>query len=147
VVFAVEWRQSLILPEHKEEILKYITGILRNKNQKLIEINSMPDHLHMLIGMEPDLALSDLVREVKKSSTRFVNEKRLVRGHFNWQEGFGAFSYSRSSLDAVIAYIRNQEKHHRKSSFRDEYMTLLRRFDLAFDVRYVFDFPDDSDKN
>jgi putative transposase len=143
-VFAVEWRQSLILPEHKEEIQKYITGILRNKNQKLIEIDSMPDHLHMLIGMEPDIALSDLVREVKKSSTRFINERRFVRGKFNWQEGFGAFSYSRSRLDAVIAYIRNQEKHHRKTSFRDEYITLLRKFDVAFDNRYVFDFPDDT---
>lgn len=147
VVFAVAWRQSLIVPEHKEEIHKYITGIVRNKNQKLIEINSMPDHLHMLIGMEPDLALSDLVREVKKSSTGFINQKRLVRGHFNWQEGFGAFSYSRSSLDHVIAYIRNQETHHRKTSFRVEYMTMLRRFDVGFDARYVFDFSDDSGKN
>src|SRR5262245_49298684 len=93
VVFAVEWRQSLIKSEHKEEIHKYITGIIRNKRQKLIEINSMPDHLHMLIGMEPDVALSDLVCEIKKSSTGFINDKRLVKGRFNWQEGFGALSY------------------------------------------------------
>lgn len=140
VVFAVEWRQSLIVPEHKEEIHRYITGIIRNKGQKLIEINSMPDHLHMLIGLLPDIALSNLIREIKKSSTGFINEKRLVRGRFNWQEGFGAFSYSRSSLDAVIRYIRNQEAHHRRTSFKDEYMTLLRKFDVAFDTRYVFDF-------
>lgn len=144
VVFAVEWRQSLIRPEHKEEIQKYITGIVRNKRQKLIEINSMPDHLHMLIGMEPDIALSDLVREVKKSSTGFINDKGLVKGRFNWQEGFGAFSYSRSSLDSVIRYIRNQEIHHRKTSFKSEYLTMLRKFDVAFDARYVFDFPDDD---
>lgn len=144
VVFAVEWRQSLITPEHKEEIQKYITGIIRNKRQKLIEINSMPDHLHMLIGIQPDIALSDLVREIKKSSTAFINEKRMVRGGFKWQEGFGAFSYSRSGLDAVIRYIRNQEAHHRQASFKDEYMTLLRKFDIAFDARYVFDFPDSN---
>ena len=134
----------MITPDSKEEIQKYITGIIRNKGQKLIEINSMPDHLHMLIGMEPDSALSDLVREVKKSSTSFVNEKGLVRGRFSWQEGFGAFSYSRSSLDAVIRYIRNQEAHHRRTSFKNEYMTLLRKFDVVFDSKYVFDFPGDD---
>jgi len=134
----------LITPDSKEEIQKYITGIIRNKGQKLIEINSMPGHLHMLIGMEPDSALSDLVREVKKSSTSFVNEKGLVRGRFSWQEGFGAFSYSRSSLDAVIRYIRNQEAHHRRTSFKNEYMTLLRKFDVVFDSKYVFDFPGDD---
>lgn len=143
VVFAVEWRQSLITADHKEEIQKYITGIVRNKKQKLIEINSMPDHLHMLIGMEPNIALSDLVREVKKSSTDFINSKRFVRGRFNWQEGFGAFSYSRSSLDAVVRYVRNQEEHHKKTTFKDEYLKLLRRFEVTFDIRYVFDFPDD----
>jgi REP element-mobilizing transposase RayT len=147
VIFAVEWRQSLIAPERKEEIQKYITGIIRNKSQKLIEINSMPDHLHMLIGMQPDIALSDLVREVKKSSSNFINERRLVKGKFNWQEGFGAFSYSRSSLDAVIRYIRNQEAHHRGTSFKKEYMTMLRKFDITFDERYLFEFSDDGDNS
>ena len=140
VVFAVEWRQSLIDPDNKGEIHKYITGILRNKGQKLIEINSMPDHIHFLIGMQPDIALSDLVREVKKSSTKFIREQRLVRGRFQWQEGFGAFSYSRSSLDSVIRYIRNQEIHHRKATFETEYLTMLRKFDVAFEEKYVFDF-------
>jgi len=140
VVFAVEWRQSLIDPDKKGEIHKYITGILRNKGQKLIEINSMPDHIHFLIGMQPDIALSDLVREVKKSSTKFIREQRLVRGRFQWQEGFGAFSYSRSSLDSVIRYIRNQEIHHRKATFETEYLTMLRKFDVAFEEKYVFDF-------
>ena len=141
IVFAVEWRQSLITAEYRAEVQKYITGIVRNKNQKLIEINCMPDHLHMLIGMEPNIALPDLVREVKKSSTAFINTKRLVRGRFNWQEGFGAFSYQHSSLDAVIKYIRNQQTHHRESTFKEEYMKLLRGFDIGFDARYVFDFP------
>lgn len=142
VVFAVEWRQSLIRPENKAELHKYITGIVSNKGQKMIAINSRPDHIHILLGMKPDLALSDLVREIKKSSTVFINDKRWVRGRFNWQEGFGGFSYSRSSLDAVIRYIQNQDQHHHKQSFKDEYLRLLRRFDIAFDERYLFDFPD-----
>ena len=140
VVFAVEWRQSLIRNENREELHKYITGIVRNKGQKMIVINSRPDHVHMLLGMQPDLALSELVREVKKVSTMFINENRWVKGRFNWQEGFGAFSYSRSGLDAVVRYIQRQDEHHAKSSFKDEYLRLLRKFDVAFDARYVFDF-------
>ena len=140
VIFAVEWRQTLIGPDHKDDLEKYITGILRNKRQKMIEINAQPDHLHMLIGMTPDLALSDLVREVKKSSTVFINDNKWVRGKFNWQEGFGGFSYSRSSLDSVIRYIKNQERHHAKRSFEDEYKQLLKKFDIAFDSKYLFHF-------
>jgi putative transposase len=143
VVFAVEWRQCLIDAEHKEELHKYITGIIRNDGQKLIEINSMPDHTHILIGMKPDIALSDLVRDVKANSSKFINEERWVRGRFNWQEGFGAFSYSHSQLDSVIRYIRNQEQHHSRRTFKKEYMEMLRKFDVAFDTKYVFDFPDE----
>jgi REP element-mobilizing transposase RayT len=147
VVFAVEFRQSLIPLQHREELHKYITGILTNKNQKMIAINSRPDHVHFLFGMTPDTRLSDLVREVKKSSTNFVKDKRWVRGRFNWQVGYGAFSYSRSALDRVVQYIKNQDAHHGKRSFRDEYITLLRRFDIAFDERYIFKFRDeDADK-
>lgn len=145
VVFAVEWRQALIRPENKEELHKYITGVVRNKGQKMIAINCRPDHLHMLIGLKPDLALSDLVREVKKSSTNFINGKKLVKGRFRWQEGFGGFSYSRSSLDAVIRYIQNQDQHHARSSFRDECFRLFRTFDVTVDERYVFDFPDEAE--
>jgi REP element-mobilizing transposase RayT len=143
VVFAVEWRQSLISPEHKEELHKYISGIVRNQGQKLIEIDAQPDHLHMLVGMKPDLALSDLVREVKKSSTNFINGNRWVRGRFNWQPGFGGFSYSRSHLNAVIRYIQNQDQHHAKRSFKQEYKQLLRKFDIAFEEKYLFDFRDE----
>jgi REP element-mobilizing transposase RayT len=127
-VFAVAARQSLIRPDFKEELQKYITGIVRKKGQKLIEINSMPDHIHMLIGVKPNIALSDLIRDVKSDSTEFIKGRG---GRFNWQEGFGAFSYSHSHLDSVIRYIRNQEKHHAKRSFRNEYLTLLKRFDVA----------------
>jgi len=104
IVFAVEWRQCLIDAGHKEETHKYITGIIRNDGQKLIEINSMPDHMHILIGLKPDMALSDLVRDIKANSSRFINEKGWLRGRFRWQEGFGAFSYSHSQLDSVIRH-------------------------------------------
>ena len=141
-VFAVAVRQSLIRPDFKEELQKYITGIVRKKGQKLIEINCMPDHAHLLIGLKPSRALSDLVRDVKSESSEFINRNGWIRGRFNWQEGFGAFSYSHSHLDSVIAYIRNQEKHHARKSFRSEYLALLKRFGIAYDPKYVFEFPE-----
>jgi REP element-mobilizing transposase RayT len=143
-VFAVAVRQSLIRPDFKEELQKYITGIVRKKDQKLIAINCMPDHAHLLIGLKPSIALSDLIRDVKSDSTEFINRKRWIRGRFNWQEGFGAFSYSHSHLDPVIRYIHNQEKHHARKSFRSEYLTLLRKFDLAYDPKFVFEFFSDE---
>ena len=140
--FAVENRQSLITPDFKEDLHKYITGIVSNQRQKLISINGMPDHLHILIGLRPAMALADLVREIKADSTNFINEKKLVRGRFNWQEGYGAFSYGHSQLNAIVRYIQNQERHHQKQSFKNEYMALLRKFDIAFDDKYVFKFID-----
>src|SRR6266700_6440546 len=132
-VFAVNGRLSLIQPEFKEELFKYITGIVRNQGQKLISINGMADHVHILIGLKPAMALADLVREIKADSTNFINDRKLVHGRFNWQEGYGAFSYGHSQLNTFIRYIQNQERHHQKQSFKDEYMTLLRKFDIAFD--------------
>lgn len=131
---------SLIGPEFKEDPHKYITGIVRNQGQKLISINGMPDHLHILIGLKPVMALADLVREIKADSSNFVNKNKWVHGKFNWQEGYGAFSYGHSQLSAVIRYIQNQEKHHSRRTFKEEYLTLLRKFDIAFDDRYVFKF-------
>ena len=139
-VFAVENRQSLIKPDLKEELYKYITGIVRNHGQKLITINGMPDHIHILIGLKPAMALADLVREIKADSTNFINSRKLVHGRFNWQEGYGAFSYGHSQLDRIIGYIQNQEQHHLQQSFKSEYMTLLRKFDIAFEEKYVFKF-------
>lgn len=130
----------MIRPEFKEDLYKYITGIVKNQGQKLISINGMPDHLHILIGLRPAMALADLVREIKADSTNHINREKWVRGRFNWQEGYGAFSYGHSQLDMIIRYIQNQEKHHRRRSFRDEYMSLLRKFDIAFDDKYVFEF-------
>jgi REP element-mobilizing transposase RayT len=143
-VFAVAVRQSLIRSDFKEELQKYITGIVRNKGQKLIEINCMPDHTHMLIGLKPNIALSDLMRDVKSDSTEFIKRKKWIRGRFNWQEGFGAFSYSHSQPDSVIRYIRNQEKHHARGSFRSEYLTMLKKFDIAYEPKYLFEFFTDE---
>jgi putative transposase len=138
VVFAVEGRQSIIPRANKEELHKYITGIITRQKQKLIAINSMSDHIHILIGLKPDMALSDLVGDIKTGSTNHINRNRWVAGRFSWQDGFGAFSYSHSHLGTVIRYIQNQEKHHAKQSFRDEYQTLLDRFDVPHDERYIF---------
>lgn len=138
VVFAVEGRQSLIQPKHNDELQKYITGIVTAQKQKLIAINNMPDHLHLLVGLRPDASLSQLVRDIKANSSHFINEKRWVMGRFSWQEGFGAFSYSRSQLGDVIRYIENQQKHHARKSFREEYTALLKKFDIEYDPRYIF---------
>jgi REP element-mobilizing transposase RayT len=139
-VFAVSNRLSLIKPNFQEELHKYITGIVKNQGQKLIVVNSMPDHLHILIGLKPSMALADLVRDIKADSSTYVNKNRWVRGKFAWQEGYGAFSYGHSQLDTIIRYNQNQEKHHRRRSFRNEYLGLLRKFDIAFEDKYVFDF-------
>jgi len=139
-VFAVSERESLIKPDFKEDLYKYITGIVTNQGQKLIAINGMPDHVHILIGLKPAMALADLVREIKSDSTNFINKEKLVHGRFSWQEGYGAFSYGHSQLDRIIRYIQNQERHHQRPSFKDEYMTLLRKFDIAFEEKYVFQF-------
>lgn len=143
VVFAVEGRQNLIMPERNDELQKYITGIVSNQRHKVIAINNMPDHLHLFIGMRPDAALSDLVRDVKAGSSKFINDNRWCIGRFSWQEGFGAFSHSRSQIGMVIRYIQNQQRHHAKKSFRDEYLQLLEKFGVDYDRRYIFKFEGD----
>jgi len=139
-VFAVNGRLSLIRPEFKEELYKYITGIVRNKHQKLIATNGMSNHVHILIGLKPAIALADLVREIKVGSSDFINRKKWVRGRFSWQEGYGAFSYGHSQLDTIIRYIQNQEQHHRRRSFKDEYLASLKKFEIPFEEKYVFQF-------
>jgi putative transposase len=138
IVFAVEGRQNFIKPEHNDELQKYIAGIVSGQKQKLIAINNMPDHLHLLIGLRPDSSLSDLVRDVKANSSKFINEKHWFAGRFSWQEGFGAFSYSRSQLGTVIRYIQNQQKHHARKSFHEEYIALLEKFGVEYDPKYIF---------
>ena len=139
-VFAVNGRLSLIRPEFKEELYKYMTGIVRNNGQKLISINGMSDHVHILIGLKPAMALADLVRDIKADSSNFINKKKWVRGKFSWQEGYGAFSYGHSQLDTIIRYIQNQEQHHRRRSFKDEYLAWLKKFEIPFEEKYVFKF-------
>lgn len=138
VVFAVEGRQNLISQEHNDQLQKYIVGIVSGQKHKLIAINNMPDHMHLLIGQRPDSSLSDLVQAVKAGSSKFINETHWVIGRFSWQAGFGAFSCSRSQLDTVIRYIGNQQKHHAKQSFRDEYIELLEKFNVEYDPCYIF---------
>ena len=142
VVFAVEGRQNLITPKHNDELQRYMTGIVSGQRQKLIAINNMPDHVHLLVGLRPDSSLSDLVGDVKTGSSKFINRQRWVAGRFSWQEGFGAFSYSRSQLGTVIRYIENQQRHHAKKSFRDEYVQLLEKFKVEYDGRYIFKTPE-----
>jgi len=138
LVFAVNGRQSLISPSFKETLFKYIGGTMRNANQKLIAINGMPDHVHILVGLTPIVAVSDLVKDIKVASSRFINDKKLVRGRFSWQEGFGAFSSSQSHLSKVARYIENQERHHARRSFKEEYLSMLRSFQIEYDERYLF---------
>lgn len=139
-VFAVSNRLSLIKPEFKEDIHKYITGIIRNQKQKLIAIDGMPDHLHILIGLKPSMALADLVRDIKADSSDFINNNKWVRGKFSLQEGYRAFSYGHSQLDTIIRYIQNQEKHHRRRSFKEEYLAWLKKYEIPFEEKYVFQF-------
>jgi|ERR1044072_828578 REP element-mobilizing transposase RayT len=139
-VFAVSNRESLIKPAFKEDLLKYIGGIVRNQGEKLIAINGMPDQIHILIGLRPAMALADLVREIKADSTNHINKQSWVRARFSWQEGYGAFSYGHSQLDTLIRYIQNQKKQHQRRSFKSEYLTLLSKFDIAFEEKYVFKF-------
>lgn len=137
-VFAVQNRISLIRPEWESELYKYMTGIIQNKSHKMIAINGMPDHIHMFIGFEPVDQMSELIKVVKGESSKWIREKGLVKGRFNWQAGYGAFSYSRSHIDQVYHYIHNQKEHHKKKTFREEYIELLEKFDVEYDERYIF---------
>ena len=138
IVFAVQNRRSLIAPVWKEELYRYITSIVQTPGHKMLQINGMPDHLHILFGMRPTQGLSDLVQHVKQDSSKWINEKGFVRGRFSWQEGYGAFSYSQREVPNVIAYIQDQEEHHRVRKFQEEYVELLKDFEIEHDERYIF---------
>jgi REP element-mobilizing transposase RayT len=137
-IFAVQNRLSLIGEAWKEELYKYITGILQEHGHKMISIGGMADHVHLLFGMRPVQSLSDLMQDIKGNSSGWINKRRFIRGKFSWQEGFGAFSYSKSQLPNVIKYIREQEKHHAKKSFIEEYKDFLKIFEIDYDERYIF---------
>lgn len=142
VIFAVKNRNALIHSSYKDELYKYIAGIVTHKNQKLLAINGMTDHIHLLIGLKADCALSDLIREIKKSSTHFIREKQFCRFLFSWQAGFGAFTCSKSQISTVASYIENQEAHHSIKSFRAEYISFLTKYEIDYKEEFLFDFFD-----
>ena len=137
-VFTVQNRDCVIKKTWKDELYKYITGIIQNHGHKVLAINGMPDHIHIFFGMRPNQSLSDLMQDIKGDSSKWVNQKKLVQARFSWQEGYGAFSYSKSHVDSVIEYIKNQEIHHRRKTFIEEYLEFLEKFDVDFDDRYIF---------
>lgn len=140
-IFAVKGRENLIHESFREELQKYITGIISNKGQKLICIYANPDHIHIFISYKTlHISISQLVQEIKVSSTNFINEKRFCVGRFYWQEGYGCFSYAKSQKSAVVNYIETQKEHHKKESFREEYIKFLQKFEIEYDVKYLFDF-------
>lgn len=141
-VIAVKYRQSMIEGKWKNALHKYITGIVQNQGHKLIAINSMPDHLHLFFGFRPNQSLADLMRVVKSDSSEWINKQKLTSSTFRWQEGYGAFSYSRSHVSKVSNYIFNQEEHHRKTTFLEEYKHFLTQFEIEFDERYIFKEPE-----
>jgi REP element-mobilizing transposase RayT len=143
LVFAVKNRNALINKDWKNDLEKYIIGIVQNHKHKLLAIGSMPDHIHIYLGYNVNQLIPDLVEEIKTSSNAWVREENLSKFRFEWQKGYGAFTHSRSQLDAVVKYVLNQENHHKKKTFREEYLEMLRKNEIEFKDEYVFDFFDD----
>jgi REP element-mobilizing transposase RayT len=144
MVFAVQGRAYMIQSRTRDELYKYITGVVRNKGQKLLAIGGMPDPIHLFVGMKPDLSVSELMRDVKRASSLFINERKWFQGHFSWQEGFGAFSSSHEDIDRVVKYVLNQEEHPRRKTFREEYLALLKASEVDYDEKYLFDWMDED---
>jgi len=140
LVFAVKGRKSFIQNSWEEELHKYITAVVQNDRHKMLAINGMPDHIHIFVGLNPAIAISDLVKDIKRASNNWINDRGLIKGKFEWQSGYGAFSYSKSQVDRVCQYIRNQKEHHAKQNFRMEYTGLLKLFDINFKDEYLFEF-------
>ncbi|MGB5030541.1 MAG: IS200/IS605 family transposase [Saprospiraceae bacterium] len=140
LVFAVKGRKSFISETWEEELYKYITAVVQNDRHKMLAINGMPDHIHILIGLNPAISISDLVKDIKRASNNWINEKGLIKNKFEWQSGFGAFSYSRSHLDEVYKYIQNQKINHKKVSFKSEYLTELKANEIEYKDEYLFEY-------
>lgn len=141
-VFAVKGRESLIRPEFESEVYQYIAGIIKGKEQKPLAVNGMADHIHVLVGLKLVMRISDLIRDIKNNSTNFINDKGWLKKKFSWQEGYGVFSFSQSNFGKVIDYIKDQKRRHQRSTFKQEYMALLKKFDIPFEEKYLFDFYD-----
>jgi REP element-mobilizing transposase RayT len=139
-VFAVKHRESKINETTRQPLEKYITGIVQNNNHKMLAIYCMPDHCHILIGLHPSQSVSDAARDIKSNSAKWLNEQEILKSKFNWQEGYGAFSYAKSQLDVVVKYILNQPEHHRKKTFKEEYCDFLIKFNIQYDDQYLFDW-------
>lgn len=137
-IFAVRYRVGLIQNDWKDELCKYITGIVQNHEHKLLAINGMPDHLHVFFGMRPTQSLSGLMQDIKGSSSQWINDRGFIRRRFEWQSGYGAFSYAKSQVQNVVSYILNQEEHHRKETFLEEYVSFLKEFEIDYDEHYIF---------
>ena len=140
LVFAVKNRQAMLIREIRPQIFKYISGIISNFGHKSIIVNGVSNHIHILIGLNPNKTISDTVHEIKRSSSIYINENKIFKYKFAWQEGYGAFSYSKSQLDNIYNYILNQENHHKKTSFKDEYIQFLKKFEIDYDDKFLFDF-------
>jgi REP element-mobilizing transposase RayT len=138
----VAGRQSLIVEKQREQLEKYICGIVSNNKSKPLAIYCNPDHIHILIGLEPNKSISDMVRDIKSNSSRWLNENRWIKTKFRWQEGYGAFTYSKSQIDSVVKYILNQPEHHKKTTFKSEYLKILQQSDVEFDEQYLFEWYD-----
>ncbi len=142
VVFAVKFRHNLLQKPWRDEVFKYMSGIITEKGQKAIIVNGVSDHVHLFIGLKPSISLSDLVRDVKNNSSNLINDMKLTRGKFAWQGGFGAFSYAPSAINNVYNYILNQESHHKKTLFKLEFLDLLQQFEIEYNDKYLFDWLD-----
>lgn len=140
IVFAVKGRENLLQKEWRGEVFKYIAGIIKEKGHKPIIVNGHRDHVHCFIGLTPSVAISDLVRDIKNNSSKFINEKKYINSKFHWQEGYGAFSYSHSQIKSVYDYILNQENHHQKKSFKEEYLELLKKFEVEYKTDYLYEW-------
>lgn len=140
VVFAVKGRENLISEQWQNELHKYISGIIKAKEQKPIIVNGVGDHIHCFIGLKPAMAISDLVRDIKNNSSKFINERKFVKGKFQWQEGYGAFSYSHSQIEQVYNYILNQKEYHKKKTFKEEYIDFLNKFEIEHKPEYLFEW-------
>ncbi len=139
-VFAVKGRENVLDKKWREEVFRYMAGIIKNKGQKSIIVNGVSDHVHVFVGLKPAMSVSDLIRDVKNNSSRFINENKFVKGKFSWQEGHGSFSYSHSQIEDVYNYILNQEEHHKKKTFREEYLKFLKDFNVDYDEKYLFEW-------
>lgn len=142
-IFAVRGRQNLLQKPWRDEVFKYIVGIIKGKDQKPIIINGVANHVHVFVALKPSMPISDLIRDIKNNSSKFINEQNWIQGKFSWQEGYGAFSYSHSQIENVYQYILNQEEHHRAKTFKKEYLDFLQKFEIEHDEKHLFDWLED----